>query len=282
MSDNSFTIKAYNSLTTDVLECIESLNSCMPEYELYYEDEVQADADVFFAAWDGSRLIGFLSFIYVPGCDEAEITALVAPDMRGRGVFGLLLNEAQRSAAFLNIRHFYYAPVHTSDNTPDTASNPSPAYSHSEYLLKLDCNNHPAGTSDNASGSALYGGLSVPLQEQLAAASLFFHEDEEDESTFCCITDSKDNILSSCFLDDENSYICIWGVETDAHHRRKGLASLLMQCIIAAALAASNDNNMPAPVFMLQVSGRNTAALNLYKKCGFLTESRIDYYSLHS
>ena len=282
MSDNIFTINAYNSLTTDVLECIESLNSCMPEYELYYEEEVQDDADVFFAAWYGSRLIGFFSFIYVPGCDEAEITALVAPDMRGRGVFGLLLNEARRSAAILNIRHFYYAPVHISDNTPATSSNPSPAYSHSEYLLKLDCNNYPAGTSDNASGSALYCGLPGSLQEQLAAANLFFHEDEEDESTFCCITDSEDNILSSCYLDDENSYICIWGVETDSHHRRKGLASLLMQCIIDHALTASNDNNIPAPVFMLQVSGRNTAALNLYKKYGFLTESRIDYYSLHS
>ncbi|EEC56206.1 hypothetical protein BACPEC_02713 [[Bacteroides] pectinophilus ATCC 43243] len=173
MSDNIFTIKAYNSLTTDVLECIESLNSCMPEYELYYEDEVQADADVFFAAWDGSHLIGFLSFIYVPGCDEAEITALVAPDMRSRGVFGLLLNEARHSAALLNISHFYYAPVHTSDNTPDTASNPSPAYSHSEYLLKLDCNNYPAGNSDNDSGSALYGDFRFLCRNSLRLPTFF-------------------------------------------------------------------------------------------------------------
>ena len=78
MSDNIFTIKAYNSLTTDVLECIQSLNSCMPEYELYYEDEVQADADVFFAAWDGSRLIGFLSFIYVPGYAQQGCVWLIA------------------------------------------------------------------------------------------------------------------------------------------------------------------------------------------------------------
>ena len=276
MSDNIFTIKSYNSLSPNIFECIERLNSYMPEYELYYEESSPCGEDAFFAAWKDGRIIGFFSFIYVPKCNEAEITALVEPDMRHMGVFSALLAHARLTSLKLGITHFYYAPVNAGSSADSTQAMPSvhsAAYSHSEYLLRLDCGRGFRSDADNGADA---------VADKLAGTGLFYHEDEDTDAIFCCITDSDDNILSSCYLSDENSYMCIWGVGTDFHHRRKGFASLLMQCIIASAIKASNDNNMPAPVFMLQVSGRNTAAMNLYKKYGFLTESRIDYYSLHS
>lgn len=288
MKTSALRITAYNSLNKKLLRDIAALNALIPGYELYYEPMSLNSEKAFVTAVnaDDKTLIGFLSFLWIPGEYEAELTALVHPDHRKLGIFTQMLETAFDECKRLGINSLYYTlpnNTFTYDTPPDSTStlpdstilNNSPVnhthqntntknklhqYSHSEYLMKLD-NCHMAYDLNELNAAlerlnAVYIGCSGRNGECRLT-------DRLSHETLCC-----------CRLTDENSFTNIWEVETTLQYRRRGFATLLLQCVIADAAKSS------IKPFVLQVSSRNPAAFCLYKKLGFKIAECVDYYSI--
>lgn len=247
-------INAHSSLNPQLLSDIAALNALMPEYELYYEPHSLNSEKAFYTAFGASSaLIGFLSFLWIPQETEAEITALIHPNLRGMGIFSKMLENALKECSRLGIKQLYYS-------LPDGCNKIKPhQYSHSEYLMKLN------NCSEVYNKNALTGML-----EKLNIV----YKGCNGRTGTCLLADRfSQKTLCSCSLADEETFTNICSVETDISFRRKGLATLLIRCV------AANVPN-PGKPFILQVSGRNTQAFGLYEKCGFETVSRVDYYSV--
>ncbi|MDD6797394.1 MAG: GNAT family N-acetyltransferase [Clostridia bacterium] len=270
----SIKINAYSHLSKKLISRIESLNSLMPEYELYYEsssingekafytavatteDSASFKCTSFNRASSDNKLIGFLSFLWVPGSEEAELTAFVHPAYRNSGVFTQMLKSSRSECEKLGITRLYYCLPSQSE-----AKNKSHLYSHSEYLMKLD--------------NSLMKTDTATLQKQLEALNAGYRHCQKPYNTCELIELSSGKSVCRCNLEDEESFTNMWGVMTDESHRRTGLATLLIRCVANALSSLSKP-------LVLQVSGRNTAALSLYEKCGFMTISRIDYYLIRN
>lgn len=281
MKTSSLKITAYSRLSKKLLHNIEILNALVPGYELYYEPMSLNSEKAFVTAVsaDDKTLTGFLSFLWIPGQNEAELTSLVHPLYRGRGIFTSMLETAFAECERLGINCLYYTlpngtlsdssltdrtpPDSTpADRTPSniSAKNKLHQYSHSEYLMKLD-NCHMAYDESELNAAlerlnAVYIGCNWRNGECRLAGRLS-HE------TLC-----------RCRLADEDSFTNMCEVETPPQYRRHGFATLLMQCVIADA---SKSSIKP---FVLQVSSRNPAAFCLYKKLGFKVVEFVDYYSI--
>lgn len=271
MKTSSLKITAYCRLSKKLLHNIKILNALVPGYELYYEPVSLNSEKAFVTAIneDDNALIGFLSFLWIPGQNEAELTSLVHPLHRGRGIFTRMLETASAECERLGIQRLYYTlPDNTppdstpADRTPSniSAKNKLHQYSHSEYLMKLD-NCHMAYDESELNAAlerlnAVYIGCNWRNGECRLAGRLS-HE------TLC-----------RCRLADEDSFTNMCEVETPLQYRRHGFATLLMQCVIADAAKSS------IKPFVLQVSSRNPAAFCLYKKLGFKVVECVDYYSI--
>lgn len=256
MKAESLKIEAHSRLSPKLISGIETLNTLIPEYELYYEPFSLNGEKAFFTAICSADLIGFLSFLWVPAETEAELTALVHPNFREQRIFTQMLDAAFEECQKLGIRHLYYL---LPPNARSSAKNKSHQYSHSEYLMKLN-------------NSSIYD--KNMLNSRLESFNTIYKKCNSRMGT-CALIDSRSHeTLCQCGLADEDSFTNIYGVETHPDCRRKGLATLLMQCVISDAF---NDNPKP---LILQVSSRNAAACRLYEKLGFEIVSCADYYSI--
>ncbi|MDO5403104.1 MAG: GNAT family N-acetyltransferase [Eubacteriales bacterium] len=238
-------------------------------YEPYYT-EVPDSSVIMFTASCNSQLIGFLSLLFTQEDTTGEITALVTPDYRKKGVFSALkalADEWLLTSCYNNysiigsipqelvLTGFYYArnPVFT------------------EYLLKLTYDDY--------------------MHTARALA---------DISPFCTDTPNCSIDISNCefgFSDDNSAYLMydcedacepcallniaygaafsnIYGVWVDTGLRRRGAATALMCSFFEDYFCEPST-----PPLVLNVRSTNTAAFKLYKKCGFTEVSHISYYS---
>lgn len=269
----SVKISAFNKLSPNLISRIQALNSLMPEYELYCEPESINGEKAFYTATadsvDGASckhenpdyvparmIIGFLSFLWIPGTDEAELTAFVHPDYRKSGIFTKMLKAARKECKKLGITSLYYClPSETGEK------NKSHQYSHSEYLMKLD--------------NSLMKFNAAKLQKRLDELETDYVHCPGKNGECGLFMRSSGKCICRCNLEDEESFTNLWGVFTDENYRHRGLATLLINCV-------SNTLKSLSKPLILQVSSRNTLALSLYEKCGFTTISSIDYYLIRN
>lgn len=247
-----FTIKSYSHLNNRQLTLIDEL--CTP-YEAYCEESSPNGERCFYTASGRTRLIGFFSFLWIPGETEAEVTAYVHPEFRNQGVFRALINAAQSEFVRLGINSLYTRNTHCAESDNNNSFHSTYPYSHSEYLLILDYS------------SALQNGCI----SDIARNPDIYYENLQ-------LLFGSDGIpVSWCHLDTQDSFTNIWGVETSEKLRRKGYASLLLSSVIDEYFR--NDDYRDKPL-ILQVSSRNTAACALYKKLGFKEYEKADYVKL--
>jgi len=270
---HTFIINSYTTLNRRIITQLDALAAHEPQYDLYYERRGTYPCKCFFAAYHGAELTGFLSLLPSPDSNEAEVTALVHPDYRRMGVFTALLHTAKAACEACGPHLFAaYPNTAVADDAAHNTSSLYSSYSHTEYLMKLEADNPPE------SASVIMPGFP---DDELKACNITFAKKEYDDHVIYSILSDSDSsagtVIASCCAShsdtDKANTSCIYDVRTLACMRRRGMAYLLMRCIISEASEAKRS-------LILHCSGRNIAALNLYKKCGFAIKEQIDYYNV--
>lgn len=240
----------------DILKLNNLIVKCN-NYEPYYNCN-----SLHVAAFTDSKetMTGFISCIldsYNEETDTAiyEISALVSPEYRQKGLFLNLLHKLKE----------YIKPMHTACrficNMPKILlkSNISFGYAFSEHLMilkhRLNDLNVISGVSADVSNH-----YECLFSDDSAHYFLYKNFKEDEEPTA---------LLN---IDYQPSFTNIYGVYVDKDMRNAGLGTFLMTSFI---MDYFNEHLNP---LVLNVRNSNTAAFQLYKKCGFITQSHIDYY----
>jgi GNAT superfamily N-acetyltransferase len=210
-----------------------------------YEPFTDCGFPVFYAETEGV-MTGFLSYVCTENGKnkEIEVTALVHPLYRGRGIFKALLSElksCEKTAVYIvqaeNDIHSIYK-----------------GYAYSEYLMK-----HTGGSFED--------NLSEMSDDYESCFS-------DDQSDFLLYHGDDDEPCAVCSLDYNDSFTSLYGVYVDEDIRKKGIGTHLMRELLTCYF---EKNKKP---LVLNVRSTNTAAVKLYQKCGFTIESKEDYFYL--
>lgn len=234
------------------------------EYELFSDCDTPYFA--VFSDIDRTHCTGLLTFLISENesFTEAEVAAFVLPDYRRQGIFTALCGTA-----YHKIKAQYPDCVLTGifpDFLKKCALYGGTAYT--EYLMML--------TAENAGLSALdsyTANTDILPDSDSAARSDFSYETcfSDDEQDFLLYRGEEDEPCAVCSLDYENGFTNLYGVYVDEDCRGQGIGTLLLAHLIPAYF---KNHNLP---LILNVRSTNTAAMQLYRHCGFEITSSVEF-----
>ena len=252
------------------------------------------------------QLIGYLS-IFLPDESTAELNILVHPDYRRQGIFTELLQRAKTALSDIGTEEFVFVCEPSSTDAAAAMPAMKAEKKSSEYQMLLEntscipasfyctrSDSSPEATADKPkpANSEILGELleatpdDLPLLGRMNA--LFFETSDEmgelfaEESYYTPGTTVYKYVITNehkktvpigtvCFFEEETiGNIFGLGIlpEYRGHGYGKDLLAQLFACIPA-------DKKI-----ILQVSGRNAAAFQLYQKAGFQIIAQQDFWLL--
>lgn len=223
---------------------------------------------------------------------EIEITAIIKPEYRQNGIFTKLFAALRQLIDNECVINNIYTPVITyiaanPRKQKDNTQSPDMTYAYSDYLMSVTpdkiCPIHSNTvlneTSDKVSvkvsdkfSSKVFNENSDKTFNNISVS----YEVDSDEEVFELIDTDNDTLISSVSYYSSGNSICLYDVWTNPDYRRNGCAGYLLSYMMKEL--SSNDLSIRS--FILHVSGRNTAAVNLYNSIGFAVEQEIKYYRL--
>ena len=278
---------------------------------LNYTKEVPA----FFFATSGNRALGVLS-LFLPGDGTAEISALVSPSYRNKGLFSALLCEAAKSLKTLGCETVFivsdpkikiggtvlkHLPVKYSSSEykmilPDAAyplQNASPSVQGKSASCPLKSKSpsvkgkSAAGTGKSSAASG-NGPVLTPIlhKDYLSLTSLFsglFDIDEKAAKTWLLSLSSSEKVRLFKYEADGTLIGCAGFVENENSCSvfSVGIRKEYRGKGLGKNLMLGLLKKIPAgKAVILQVSDKNPVAFSLYGKLGFAIESTTVYHVL--
>lgn len=258
--------------------------------ELYLKSDLNFDKRMrcFFLYYEDNRLIGTVS-LFAPSYEEVEVSAVVHPAERNKGVFDRLMDSVKEELELYDIERILYVVEPSSESALKVVEAKGLALEHSEYLMSFE------GTQtiriSGETGDALYNGdlefskataadrdILLPLSQQYFPMS-----DDEASNWYDSVLKGdgmamyklvlKGRIIGSANVSFEKTSSCIFGVGIDPEMRGHGYG----QTLVLLMLAKLNEEH-PENEITLEVSSENVKAFHIYQKMGFSIKSQIDYY----
>lgn len=251
MTDFFYSIKQIHSEKDfcDFSEFEEFCDKC-DCYEPFCEDDSMCDI-IMFAAYVDSELAGFLSMLRIENSEPYELTALVLPEYRRRGIFSGLLAEAKK---YISDDVVCAVPKEL------LSSGFVERHAYDEYLMKHSVEKLLCDEAfDISSDDTVFSDMEYCFSDDLRVFMLYKNEDAKEP---CALLN----------LDYQDSFTVIYGVFVDSDIRNKGIGTILMNDFM---FEYYKENSLP---LVLNVRSTNASAVALYKKCGFSIESHISYY----
>jgi len=241
-----------------------------------------------FMYFDGEKLIGYIGIGSFGGFNTPiEVNGMVHPDYRKQGVFKklseLVIDEWKRR----NSSSMLLLSDRTSKEGQGFIKNLGAIYNHTEYEMYF----RQEGSSETSKGlsnltfrkannedayelakqDAIYFGEEVP--EENDKEKMILPEEEEKKGIRTYLAEKDNEIIGKVRLEltDKGG---IYGLGVLPKHRRKGYAREMLKFAVNTLLEDG------AKEVMLQVDSENPNALNLYKSCGFVETSVMDYYEM--
>lgn len=253
-----------------------------------------------FMYYDGDQLIGYIGICNFGG--PWEVNGMVDPDYRRQGVFTklyeLVLDEWNRkksgSMLLLSDRN--------SESGQAFIAGTGAQYKHTEYEMFLG-KNEPNLAQEQFEGLSFRKAVNADAKEIARQNAIYFHdetavesaeeldsmerpegneeqntmilpEEEEKRGMTCYLVEKDGEIIGKVNLQLAAKLGAIFGLGVLPEHRRKGFGRALLLMAIEKLKQAS------AKEIMLQVAAENANALNLYKSCGFVETSTMDYFEI--
>ncbi|WP_226682962.1 GNAT family N-acetyltransferase [Sutcliffiella horikoshii] len=270
-------------LTNEQLQQITELKSvCEKEggFELKLNEDMLETRDGkskedFFHYEDG-RLVGFL------GCygfgSKIEMTGMVHPDYRRKGIFAKLFAEAM-------------VEVKKREISTILLNAPSHSQSAKEFLKNIPCTFEVAEYQMKWEAGELYDDHSVQIRPstsqedfeseiQLEVACFGFTEQEarsfnermkELNSEDMFIIEAEGRTAGKIRVSETNGEAWIYGFAVSPELQGKGIGRKALSKVVKMQA----DKGLPV---FLEVEARNVHALRLYESCGFRSYHSQDYY----
>lgn len=241
-----------------------------------------------FMYFDVEKLIGYIGIGSFGGFDRPiEVNGMVHPEYRKQGVFKklseLVIDEWKRR----NSSSMLLLSDRTSKEGQEFIKNLGATYNHTEYEMYF----RQGGPSEPSKGpsnltfrkakneesheiakqNAIYFGEEVPDEND--KENMILPEEEEKKGIRIYFGEKDGEIIGKVHLEltDKGG---IYGLGVLPQHRRKGYAREMLKFAVNTLMEDG------AKEVMLQVDSENPNALNLYKSCGFVETSVMDYYEM--
>jgi len=281
-------LRKYSVLDEDQIGEITALERECQEYDsggaaLYLDSDAADEADVipFYSLYKRGQLVAFLS-LFVTDEDNVEINAVTKPEFRKKGYFKKLLRAALKEIKKAGIENVWFASDgHTKclkDMAEKISESINAVFDYSEYVLLFDKTKEATYYDKD---------ISVVVPEEIftlgTVHELFPGEFTDDEWFRGWRTDAhkrlynftdKDGVrvgICSVYMSGDTACICNFGIAKK--YQRNGLGKAALG-VLLEGLTKDFDN------IILQVSGKNEAAYNLYVNNGFVINEARDYYKL--
>ena len=234
----------------------------------------------FFMYYDGKTLVGEL-FLFITADDNretsggeekddseqgglcAEITAIVDPYWRRKGIFKRMLKAAKAELKKYRIKEYRFVAEPDCADTAEAAKHMGLKTIGSELMMELK-----SETKENTDNKTKDG--------ETEESRVHINENADGNKGLTVSLELDDGTrIGSAFCYLMNEYAFIGRVEIAEEYRNRGYGKRLMTAVIDTV-----NRRMPEAVIRLQVFSDNIPAVGLYEKLGFITISRLDYLAL--
>ncbi len=236
-----------------------------------------------FLYYENGQLVGYLA-LFSFNSKEAEISGMVHPAYRRRGIFTTLLSAAQEECQCRRVPKLLLIVQHISRSGQAFAVSLHPGYDHTEYRMALQ----EAGVLSAFNTQLHFRRASLedaPMLAHITAVS-FDIDEKEINWNAAHVMEAPDRRYYVATLGDRNTYIgkievslnnheaTIYGFGVLPEYRGRGYGRQMLMQTIQDILATGQQH------IVLEVATENKNALSLYQSCGFRETGSYDYYSL--
>ncbi len=280
------TIKAFHSLSEEVLNEVISLESICIEYDnlagsIFLDPSLNFNQDIksFFLFYKEGKLISMIT-LFIPTEQEAEISAYTLPKFRGNGYFKILLINVLEELRTFNIPDVLFVCESPSIVGKKVLATLNAEYDHTEYFMRFDQARYV--TKGRYRISKLNAELK-DLEKTIETSLRIFEGSYEDAKGLikrCLESPNREQYLAvlnnqmigigSVNLEGED--VSIFGLGLIPEYRGKGYGKELLSLIIDNLLQRGRAD------ITIEVNSDNTNALRLYQISGFHIQVAYEYY----
>jgi len=232
-----------------------------------------------FLCYAEEELVGFLG-MYVFHGEEAEVSGMVHPAYRRRGIFRALQSRAAEQCRERSIPNQLFIVQRQSKTGKACMEHFGARYHFSEYWMDLDSGKtsaaadiemRAAGPQDletviwlNVHGFQMDEGRAREMSNRM--------EQDSGAATYLILAGGQAIGKISAKVTDGEGFI--YGFCVHADHQGKGYGRRALARTIELLRSQGTDR------MSLEVASENSGALGLYESCGFVVRSTNDYYKL--
>lgn len=240
--------------------------------------------------YDNGDLVGFLG-IYQFHSKEVEISGMVHPQYRRKGIFGELVRAAVQGCMLRGVSKLIFICSHGSSSGKAFLESLGAQYSFSEYWMQLDESAGRAGIGKNVQEiklrlaepndlSTIATLNAVGFDMTQADALKFTEESQGYPATLTYVAEARTedgNMRPVGKIDVrlENSKAFIFGFVVAAEERGRGYGRTILNDTIVAVKEKDETASIA-----LEVAVKNERALSLYESSGFRVSRITNYYDL--
>lgn len=234
-----------------------------------------------FLSYDNGKLVGFLAlFCFNPR--EAEISGMVHPDYRHKGIFSTLFHAAKEECQHRGVPKILLIVEHSSSSGQTFAQELGTSYDHSEHKMVLQEPKLPTPSNEHLQFRSAKV-EDAPILARITALAFDMLESEVDWYTENIMDSSSSrhyyvgvlngSIIGKIDVVFEKQEAIIYGFGVLPQYRGRGYGRQILAQTIQAIVATGQRH------VSLEVATENKNALSLYQSCGFLEAGSYDYYA---
>ncbi len=243
-----------------------------------------AGADCFFLCYQSDRLVGFLQLFFPD--EEAELTVLVDPAFRQKGIFKNLLAMAAAELELFYVSVLRCYPPFAGDEqnrragTIQALQKTGWTLESTELVMRFDMYNKLSSVKEDTSlvltlsqrkHIQAISELEAELFGKGEEGKMLFQEELQKEAAVCYVLLLDSKVIGACCIHEGDRQDFLFGVVLDEKRRGKGLGSYMLSELLKIRKTCKKP-------ICLQVSEQNTSAVALYKKFGFNVVQQQEVY----
>lgn len=230
-----------------------------------------------FLFFQDGALVGYAS---LDGMNrEFELTGLVHPDYRRRGIFRGLYTAAIDEAQHRGAQRVLLVCERASASGQAFVATTGAPYDNSEYRMVRDAAAGPPATSAVQLRQVDLGEIELLTElqarsfdetEEAARAMQLYHLAEPECRVYIALLDGEPIGKIEAIVEDQGAYIRAFGVLPE--RRGRGYGRQTLSALIGMMLDEGRAN------LVLEVATENRNALGVYQSCGFQETTVYDYF----
>ena len=233
-----------------------------------------------FLYYADGHLVGFLA-LFIFNAHEAEVSGMVHPAYRRRGIFRALLEAARQECRRRGLSTLLLIVEHASSTGQTLARHLSTSYDHSEYKMVLQEPRWPAPKAERLHLRAARP-EDAPTLARITAQAFNLPENEVDWYTEQAFSDpdhrryyvgeTEDGVIGKIDIDLSEEGAFLFGFAVLPEQQGQGYGRQMLARTVQQIQSGGQQN------ICLEVDTDNIQALTLYHSCGFQETGSYDYY----